>query len=226
MRCSSRFIAFCGVAHIVCRLKIAPILRGRLAAVVTVKPILANRPDLIDNKAQRMLRVRRLIVADRAEPATADPAGCPHGLKSRPVLPAQIAVGRPRIIALAHASAPPPRLPDLRRLSPRRRDPAGATKSRSRQHNAPYRVYHRLRRSTHWPSRIFILCSVLQSGQYTGKLYATISGVTLIRCRFRRQVGQTKNPFLTVNIIYDSSSVCNTFRRSFPKNNSVFKPEN
>lgn len=39
------------------------------------------------------------------------------------------------------------------------------TKSRSRQHNAPYRVYHRLRLSKHWPSRIFILCSVLQSGQ-------------------------------------------------------------
>ena len=73
-------------------LQVVPILCRRLWGLIAEHFPLADRPDLIDHKGQRMLCITRFVVVDWAETTLTDTARRIHRLESCAILPAQIAV--------------------------------------------------------------------------------------------------------------------------------------
>lgn len=98
--------AFLLIAYPVRRLQVRPICGCSFGGGVRKLPPLRHRPDLVNDEAQRMPGIARLVVVDRTTPPAADPARRPHGLEPGPVLSAQVPVLVPRI--RRHASPPPP----------------------------------------------------------------------------------------------------------------------
>ena len=74
-------------------LKVCPVLSRRPCGRVAELLPSGYRLDLVHNKRERMLRVRRLIIMDRTETPVTDAALAAHCTQSRSVLAPQRAVG-------------------------------------------------------------------------------------------------------------------------------------